>query len=36
MNRLEFIRIMVLLTLVNSPKLQEEAKKLRELLKLED
>ncbi|KPU63917.1 ArsR family transcriptional regulator [Thermococcus sp. EP1] len=36
MNRLEFIRIMVLLALINSPQLQEEAKKLREILKLED
>ncbi|MBC7096060.1 MAG: ArsR family transcriptional regulator, partial [Thermococcus sp.] len=35
-NRLEFIRIMALLTLTNSPKLQEEAKKLRKILKLED
>ncbi|ACS91017.1 winged helix-turn-helix domain-containing protein [Thermococcus sibiricus] len=36
MNRLEFIRIMALMTLINSPKLQEEAKKIRELLGLED
>lgn len=33
---IEFIHLMNLLVLINSPKLQEEAKKLRELLKLED
>ena len=35
-NRLEFIRIMALLALINSPKLQEEARRLRELLGLGD
>ncbi|WP_456450305.1 ArsR/SmtB family transcription factor [Palaeococcus sp. (in: euryarchaeotes)] len=35
-NPVEFIHLMSLLVLINSPKLQEEAKKLRGLLKLED
>ncbi|MCO6042201.1 winged helix-turn-helix domain-containing protein [Thermococcus alcaliphilus] len=36
LNPIEFIHLMNLLVLINSPKLQEEAKELRKLLKLED
>ncbi|USS41124.1 winged helix-turn-helix domain-containing protein [Thermococcus aggregans] len=36
LNPIEFIHLMNLLVLINSPKLQEEAKKLRELLGLKD
>lgn len=36
LNLIEFIHLMNLLVLINSPKLQEEAKELRKVLKLED
>lgn len=36
LNPIEFIHLMNLLVLINSPKLQEEAKELRKVLKLED
>lgn len=36
LNPIEFIHLMNLLVLINSPRLQEEAKELRKLLKLED
>ncbi|WP_087036251.1 winged helix-turn-helix domain-containing protein [Thermococcus litoralis] len=36
LNPIEFIHLMNLLVLINSPELQEEAKELRKLLKLED
>ena len=36
LNPIEFIHLMNLLVLINSPELQEEAKELRKVLKLED